>query len=208
MNASTDPEPKANPNNNAEGQKVLDPFDPSRLRLNSDFASAIGVKKALRTVPVRKPSKEWWVRTHPDEEYRLETAVIELKEDRETYLVNSALWPELSTIEATFGPRAIFTAINRQKVVFLWLVRMPGQDGRLDDWSESAMEAADLARDQWVRVQANMSLGAYEVLENSADLPDPEWPTESFQQLLHIGFRDRYIDSLDHDVLRRLRGTS
>jgi len=34
-----------------------DPFNPDRLRLSQDFASAVGVRKLLTTVPVRKPSK-------------------------------------------------------------------------------------------------------------------------------------------------------
>jgi hypothetical protein len=35
-----------------------DPFDPESLRLSQDFSAALGVKKALLTVPVRKPAKE------------------------------------------------------------------------------------------------------------------------------------------------------
>ena len=58
-----------------------DPFDLNSLRLSQDFASAVGVKKLIMTVPVRKPSKEWFIRTHPDPDYRLPTAVLELKED-------------------------------------------------------------------------------------------------------------------------------
>ena len=61
-----------------------DPFDLASLRLSQDFASAVGVKKLVTTIPVKKPSKEWFVRTHPDPDYRLQTAVLELKEDRET----------------------------------------------------------------------------------------------------------------------------
>src|SRR5262245_17721797 len=78
-----------------------DPFDPASLRLSGDFSAALGVKKALLTVPVRKPDKSWFVRTQPDDNYRLQTAVIELKEGRETYLVAPSLWPELAT-ESTF----------------------------------------------------------------------------------------------------------
>src|SRR5262245_52740204 len=64
-----------------------DPFDPASLRLSQDYAANIGVKKALLSVPVRKPDKSWFVRVHPSKDYRLPTPVIELKEDRETYLV-------------------------------------------------------------------------------------------------------------------------
>lgn len=185
--------------------KGLGQFDPARLRLSQDFGAAVGVKKALLTVPVRKPSKEWFVQTHPDEAYRIQTAVLELKEDRETYLVDPSLWPELST-ESTFGPRAIFTAITRQGVVFLWPIRLPGPDGKLDDWNQSALDAAAMAKGQWLRVAANMHLGAYEIFQASAELPAPEWPDVPFAKLLEVAFGKRYITSLDHPILQKLRG--
>jgi hypothetical protein len=182
-----------------------DPFDPASLRLSGDAAAKLGVRKALLTVPVRKPDKSWWVRTHPNPDYRLATAVIELKEDRETYLVAPALWPELAT-ESTFSPRALVTAINRQGVLFLWPIRLPGSDGRHDEWSRSALDAADRAAKDWVRVQANLALGAYEVWHTEAPIPDPEWPATPLRDLLRIAFRDRFIDTPDHPVLRKLRG--
>ena len=185
--------------------RPADPFDPARLRLSQDFAAGLGVKRALLTVPVRKPAKEWWVQVHPDEAYRIQTAVLELKEDRETYLVDPDLWSELAT-ESTFSPRALFSAMTRQGVVFLWPIRLPGPDGKLDEWSRSALEAATMAAGQWVRVEANMHLGAYEVSTATANLPDPEWPDVPFKQLLQVAFKDRYIDTLDHPVLQRLRG--
>src|SRR5690349_3117025 len=42
-----------------------DPFDPASLRLTQDLSVAVGVKKALTTVPVRKPDRAWFVMTHP-----------------------------------------------------------------------------------------------------------------------------------------------
>lgn len=182
-----------------------DPFSPERLRLTHDFAAGIGVRKALLTVPVRKPGREWWVRVHSDEAFRLQTAVIELKEDRETYLVAAELWPQLAA-EATFSPRLLTTAINRQGVLFLWPARLPGHDGRLDEWSRSALEAMRLAQSGWVRIAANMSLGAYEVFTSSADLPEPIWPDINFAEILKIAFKDKLITSFDHPVLKRLRG--
>jgi hypothetical protein len=182
-----------------------DPFDPASLRLSQDFGAGLGVKKALLSVPVRKPANSWFVRVHPSEEYRLQTAVIELKEDRETYLVAPALWPDLVT-EATFSPRALFTAVNRQGVLFLWPIRLPRADGRVDEWSRTALEAAERATKGWVRVAANMALGAYDVFEAGGQLGEPQWPAVPFRDLLRIAFRDRHIDTLDHPVLRRLRG--
>lgn len=186
-------------------QVAPDPFDVGRLKLTQDFAATLGVKKALITMPVRKPSKEWFVQAHPLDSYRMPTAVVELKEDRETYLVAPDLWHEL-TGEATFSPRLLVTAINRQKVLFLWPIRLPGEDGKLDDWSRSALEAVGMATKNWVRISANMSLGAYEVFTATGDLPQPEWPEQTFQDLLRIAFKNKMIDTIDHPVLRRLRG--
>lgn len=182
-----------------------DPFDPERLRLSQNFAESLGVKKTLITVPARKPSKEWWIRVHPDESYRIETAVLELKEEREIYLIDPALWDSLAT-EATFGPRALFTAVNRQGVVFLWTIRLPSPDGKIDQWNKSALEAAMMGIGRWIRVTANMSLGAYDVFEATGNLPEPKWPEQSFQELLRITFKDHYIDDINHPVLKRLRG--
>jgi hypothetical protein len=201
LDRTTDPEPRGA----TDAPDGPDPFDPAALRLSQDFAASLGVKKALLSVPVRKPDKSWFVRVHPDEAYRLQTAVIELKEDRETYLVAPALWPALAA-ESTFSPRALFTAVNRQDVWFLWPIRLPGADGKIDEWSRTALDAAEMASKRWVRVTANLSLGAYEVFEATGQLGEPAWPSTPFGELLRIAFRDRFISSLDHPVLRRLRG--
>ncbi len=178
-------------------------FDVSSLRLSQDFASNVGVKKALLTIPVRKPDRQWFVRVHPDPAYRFQTAVLELKEDREVYLVAAPLWAELP---GEIVPMELFTAINRQGVLFIWPVRLPAEDGRQLEWHRSAAEAAEMAIKTWVKVQANMGLGAYEVFEATGNLPEPEWPGRSLDQLLRIAFKDRFIDGFDHPVLRRLRG--
>jgi hypothetical protein len=182
-----------------------DPYNLESLRLGQDFASAVGVKKLVTTIPVRKPSKEWFVRTHPDPDYRLQTAVLELKEDRETYLVSPTLWCGLAS-EATFSPRLLVTAINRQGVLFHWPIRLPGADGKIDDWSRSALDAANEAKSRWVRVTSNMSLNAYEIGVATGLALEPSWPDIAFQEIIKIAFRDKMISEWNHPVLRRLRG--
>jgi hypothetical protein len=46
------------------------------------------------------------------------------------------------------------------------------------------------------------------MFEASSTIPDPIWPDYSLKDLLKIGFRDRLVDSLDHPVIKRLRGES
>lgn len=182
---------------------TTNPFDPSNLRLSQNFAESTGVKKLFTTIPVRKPSKQDFVRVHPDPTFRLETVILEFKEEGESYLVASELWSELV---GELTPKILFTAINRQKTLFIWPVRLPGEDGRHNEWNASALEAAQLAQSKWVRVSANMNLGAYEIFEANSELTDPEWPETDFTKILETAFKGRYIKDLDHPALRRLRG--
>ncbi len=179
-------------------------FDPSKLRLSQDFTASTAIQRVISTIPVRKPLKHDWVRVHRDQSYSLEGGVFETKDgQQETYLVAPSLHIDLSN-EIT--PKVLFTAINRQGVLFLWPVRLPDPDGRIDSWNESAAIAAKMAKEGWVRVASNRSLAAYEISKPVADFPEPEWPDLTFEQILKIAFRDRFISSLDHIVLRRLRG--
>lgn len=181
----------------------LDPFDPPNLRISQDFEAQLGVKKALVTVPVRKPNRQSFVRVHPDPAYTVTTTILELKEEGENYLVARSLAPELPTEVA---PRILFTSITRQGYLFIWPVRLPGIDGRQDEWSRSSLEAARMATTRWVRVASNKSAGYYEIYEATAKIPEPEWPDMPMKKILAIAFKDRYIDSLDHPVLMKLRG--
>ena len=180
------------------------PFNPTSLRLDQSFADTVGVKKVLTTVPVRKPNRQDFVRVHPDPQYRLTpAAIIEVKEDREVYLVTPSL---AQNLPGEFSVVTLYLAINRQGVLSVWPVKLPGPDGKHNEWHRSAAEGAERAMGAWVRVAANMSLGAYEVRQATGELPDPEWPAYSFEEILRVAFRDRIVDRADHPLLQRLRG--
>jgi hypothetical protein len=184
---------------------VPDPYDPESLRLDQSFVETSGVKKLLTTVPVRKPNNQDFVRVHPDEAYRLTAAIIELKDDREVYLVLPHVAHQLP---GECSPVVLYTAINRQGATFLWPVKLPRPDGKINEWHRSAAEAAARAMKCWLRAKADMALGAYAMFEASSTIPEPIWPTATLKELLKIGFRDRLVDSLDHPVIKRLRGES
>jgi len=178
-------------------------FDLKSLKLSQDFGSEVGVKKLITTIPIRKPNKHEFVRVHDDQAYQLQTAVIEIKEDRETYFVDQAIATQLPDMVV---PKLIVVAINRQGILFLWPIRLPGADGRHDNWNSSALEASNIAKETWIKVTSNMSLGAYEVYEAVANLPEPEWPELDFQEIMEIACKDRFITTLEHPVIKRIRG--
>ena len=140
-----EPDDQSTPRNRLEGEShTPDPFHPAALRLSQDFASSVGVKKVLTTVPCRKPNRHEFFRVRPGEDWRLETGVFEDKVNREVYLVKRELLGELmGEVHAT----CLFLAINRQGDVFLWPAKLPGADGRSNTWNESALAAAQLAED-------------------------------------------------------------
>jgi len=186
-----------------------DSFDPTidldRLRLSQNFADVVGVKKQLSVVQVRKPDRQSWIRVRSEPEWSLTTATLTVKEERgaETYILDRGLWESLP---GELKPTMLVVGISRQEVVFMWPLRLPGSDGRSDPWIRSALVAAELAKTRWVRVVANMAASMYDVFTASEDLPEPEWPDVSFQRVIELAFHDRIIRSLDHPVVRRLRG--
>jgi hypothetical protein len=179
-----------------------DPFDPAALRLPPAY-DAIAVKKVLATVPVRKPGKHDFVRVRPEPEFRETVGLIQIGDDREFYAVSPVLVAELAGEYAIY---MLYTTINRQGTLVLWPVRMPESDGKQNEWSRSAHEAAALAVEKWVRVTANRNLGAYEICHAQGELSEPIWPEYTFRDLLHKAFKERLINRIDHPVIKQLRG--
>ena len=204
MMTKTDPNTMPDMQPTTEQQaSTPDPFDPTNLRLSQSFVETAGVKKLLTTIPVRRPSPQEFVRVHPSAEYRENFPIIELKDEREEYIVTASLVPELI---GEFVIKTLYLAINRQGTLSFWPVRLPGPDGKDMNWWKSAREAAVLAMKDWVRIKANMNLGAYDIFQPDGVIPDPEWPQRGFWELIKIAFRDHLIDRIDHPVIKRLRG--
>jgi hypothetical protein len=173
------------------------------LRLSQNFQEGLGVKKRHTLIHVQKPGKQEYIRVHPDPEYSLQTALLEFKEDGETYLVDPSLWGRLT---GELVPKVLHLTVNRQGIPKLWPIRLPDEEGKLDDWNFSALQAAGIAKERWVRVSSNRGAGMYETYEATGDLCEPQWPDLSFQEILEIAFRGRYIRDWDHPALKKLRG--
>jgi hypothetical protein len=172
------------------------------LRLDQSYTeAAVGVRKVLGTVRVQKPNKTDFFRVHPS--HSLDCFAVELKEEREVYFIT----PALAQLVAEFcEPVRLRLYVIRQGTAFLWPIKLPKEDRRVDEWRKSAAEAAHLAESRWIRLAADMHLGAYQTFEAVADLGDPKWPAESWTEVVKIALRNRRIDSEDHAVIRQLLG--
>jgi len=117
-----------------------------------------------------------------------------------------AVAQELS--ESEYYLATLYLTISRQKVLSVWPVKISTESGKTNDWHTSAADAAERAMTVWIRMAANMSLGAYEISEAIAEYGEPVWPDLSFMQILKIAFKNRVIDSAEHPVIQSLRGLS
>jgi hypothetical protein len=196
-------EAAANPASVPQATSPPDPFSPENLRLDQSFTETVAVKKLLTTIPVRKPGRQVFFRVHPNPEYRDSFPMIDLKNDREEYIVARHLVPELAT---ELVHKQLCLAITRQGIVFFLPLRLPGPDGKDMEWWRSMREHAERAQTHWIRVIPNHEVGAYEALQAADNLSEPEWPELKFWDLIKIAFKDYLITSLDHPVVKRLRG--
>src|SRR5438876_1172874 len=105
---------------------VLDDLD--RLRLSQDYATLAGTKPIITTVAVRKPTRHEFVRVRSGSEWRFDAGTFTDKENRETFLVDPALWPAMP---GEISPTALLVTISRSSAVpFLWPIPLPGPEGR------------------------------------------------------------------------------
>ena len=176
----------------------------SSLRLSQNFGETLGVKKVLTTVPVGKPSKDRFFRTHMSPDWVYPAWLLENKTTSETYIVSEAV---ASVLGDLVRPVELYAAIDRQSNVFFIPVPLPGSNGARNPWHESLLQAVIRARTVWLRITANKDLGGYDIYEATAKLPEPTWPDLPMDNLLAIAFRGRIITDTDHPiVLEKLGG--
>lgn len=178
-------------------------FEISQLRMSQEFADNLGVEKLLVRVRVGKPAKQEFFQVHADASYRLETAAIRLKEKGEVYLVARSLWSELAP---EIVRMMLFMAITRQGLPFIWPIQLPGPDGKHHEAHQVQLTTAMKAMGTWMRIAWNDETRGYDVLQAGLQLSPPKWPDKSFEEILKLAFKDRYIDRIDHPVLKELRG--
>jgi hypothetical protein len=188
----------------APGKATKKPLlDPEKYRkAKAPAAEEAFSDGAQTTIPVRKPGKLSFFRVHPDEDYRLYNVPVVEDDKRETHILAAELEvPE--DLERFISHVNLVTCINHKGTLFLWPFK-----NSTNDWSRSASRIVRRAVGEWVRLRADMDASCYRVETAPAELRaiEPEWPTMTFDEILNTAFEDKCIDSLDHPVIRNLRG--
>jgi hypothetical protein len=185
-------------------------FDFSKLKLPPTFDRGITTKKLVTTIPVRKPRSGLdFFRIRPEPEWTFQTYLLDLKEgEEEKYLVHPDLIPKL-LLTGKLKPVTIYTGITfTGQVLFLSDIPLPDMDGKDNEYNRSRRVAYEIGKTKWIKIQANKPLGSYEIIEAVSELPEPVWPEDpaTMDKALEIAFKNNFIETYDHPVLKRLRG--
>jgi hypothetical protein len=138
---------------------IINPFDPDRIRIGTDYAGLAAGRSADLTFPVwSRPPKSAWFRAHPTNE--VDVLMLDLTADDSDglYYLDKSLWPKLA-LEPTVGLRLLVHCQTRQGTDFLWAVKLKSPfDKRENAWTASALKTRELARSRWVRHRSNREL--------------------------------------------------
>ena len=191
-------------NNTNDVSSTTSGFNLNDLRLSTEALKPDKGDALSDSVAVRKPEKHEYFRVLSGEQNRLTTLALMDKVNKDTYMVA----PNLRTILEDDLQMVVFVVvINREGKVFIWPVKHP-TNGVDYEWWESEREAASKGEDRWVRMMADIGIGRYKIKEATGNLPEPIWPESSFEKLLKEAFENRYIQSTDHPMVKRLTGMS
>jgi len=175
----------------------------SSLRLSQNFGQTLGVKKVLTTVPVAKPSKDRFFRTHGSQDWVYPAWLLEDETKGETYIASEEVASLLGSLVRAVE---LYTVIDRQNNLSLVPVPLPGAKGVRNSWHESRLQAVIRARSVWLRISSNDATKGYDIFEATASLPEPNWPDITLDELLEIAFRGRILATGDHPVVQEKLG--
>ena len=177
-----------------------------RVKVKASQQSVIGVTTEYTVIPIRNPKPDEFFRVTPGEGYSMNVNILQMKTDNEWYLVDEDILPEIQ-LESQLKVMQLYVCVTQNSTPFICLIPLPDSDGKLNSWHESGHKSMEEAKNFWVRRQADKSNGSYLITKAiNAQLPDPRWPSEPLEDLIEKAFDRYYIDTIDHPVLRRLRG--
>jgi hypothetical protein len=153
-------------------------------------------------VYVGKPQPARYVRAYRNNEFAHEFGFVYDQTGDQQYLVLPDLIDEIGV---DVRMRKLFTLVDWHGDVWLWPLLTSDGRGRTDPYTRSAHEAIEAAYEEWVRLIVIGGTNKITVMPSADRHIDPTWPAD-YYDAIRKGFTGRVIDSLDHPVVRRLRG--
>lgn len=174
----------------------------SDIALPQNYTDLVGVITELATAPLKKPNSQSFFAIHQDQSLWITCAMIKSQHDGEHYVLHKDLMPEL---EGEYSLKMLLPCITKQGNLMFWPVGLPGSDGKLNDWHQSAFNHAFDSKGGWIRLTAVSEANGYSVTKPVQAWNPPIWP-EGILELVGKAIQPKLISSMDHPFLQRLRG--
>jgi len=173
----------------------------------------IKVTQVLSTINVGKPSRTAFFQVRSDEGFEsieLFTYAPEgVGKDHTPYLVMPACQSFLQDLEVLFPAKFYMYIIYGSNILKVdFISQKTDKFGNLNRYHASRMEAYEVARTKWVRMYSNQEGGFYSYAFAEDILDNPIWPKkpENLQEAIEIAFKGFVLDSMDHPIIKKLRG--
>ena len=172
------------------------------LKLSLDYLEKNTSTSVVTGIPVRKPKSTEYFRVRPGEDFRTTSMGFRYGHQNDFYLVASRAIAPISEI---LFPLKIVLCVSTEDAPFLWPLRLPTPDNDMQ-WFRSALMASEIAEGEWVKISANMGIGAYDLYTTESITKEPRFPDTDFAELVKLGFQGKIITSPDNQMVVELSG--
>ncbi len=123
-----------------EQSPIVNPFDPDRIRIGTNYGDLAAGRSADLTFPVwSRPPKSAWFRAHPENETDIYMLDLTSDDSDALYYLNKAIGEKLVVNEPTVEPRLLVHCQTRQGTNFLWAIKLESPfNKRENSWTTSA----------------------------------------------------------------------
>jgi hypothetical protein len=125
-------------------------------------------------------------------------------EGRDPYLVVPAIAKQKAD-EDTIRPVLIVRYVTMAGEEGLWPLKLNPPEGKSNRWNVSALNILEIAESgRWVRIVSAKKSYRHQVSRRTFEETPPKFSDRSFDDLIIEAFKDRVVDSLDHEIWEAL----
>jgi hypothetical protein len=183
---------------------AVDPFDPMNLGIATDYAAAINAKASSKPFELRKPNDQEYFLVSPRTGHRLVVGSITDKQDMgKLYIVPSGLLEEVRT-KFPKAVRAVELVLAQTLAGASLVWPVPLAEDRGGRWNSTQRGGCEQGKTRWTNITSGR--GQYDIITvNNPKAVD--WDSvPPFRDILHQAASERLINSMEHPLLRKLRG--
>ena len=169
---------------------------------------------AIVQIKIAKPKKEHYFRVMPPPDggsylpmFMLDGARFS-SVPKNWYVITGHLVKALQEYAKGIRKYALVPTIDKDGNIRVWPHSLASA-GQAESWFASREKVIAEATRRWVRFEANCNEGYYDIIVARDQSEKPKWPLDlGYDELIKKAIGDHYVTTLNHPVIRSLRGDS